>query len=42
MLHVLGEMYVCDTRFAENIDKYGEGLSLFLKEAMGIFADRAD
>ena len=42
MFKGLGEMYVCDTRFAENIDKYGEGLSLFLKEAMGIFADRAD
>lgn len=35
----LGRMYVEDTRFTENIDKYGEGLSAFLAEAMSIYAE---
>lgn len=35
----LGEMYVCDPRFTKNIDKFGEGLSEFMKEAMGIYCD---
>ncbi|SDJ10616.1 MerR family transcriptional regulator [Salimicrobium halophilum] len=30
----LGEMYVSDERFTENIDQYGEGLSLFLRDGM--------
>lgn len=36
----LGEMYVADERFTKNIDQFGEGLSAFLKEAMGIFAEK--
>lgn len=36
----LGQMYVCDSRFTENIDQYGEGLSLFLSEAMLIYAQK--
>ncbi|TYR81278.1 MerR family transcriptional regulator [Priestia megaterium] len=36
----LGQMYVDDERFTKNIDKYGEGLAKFMRDAMGIFADR--
>lgn len=35
----IGRMYVEDTRFTTNIDKFGEGLSEFLAEAMTIYAD---
>ncbi len=35
----LGEMYVMDERFTKNIDKHGEGLASFMKEAMGIYCD---
>lgn len=35
----LGEMYVADERFTKNIDKHGEGLAAFMKEAMGIYCD---
>lgn len=33
----LGQMYVQDERFTQNIDKYGEGLAKFMSEAMGVF-----
>ena len=35
----LGQMYVDDPRFTENIDQYGEGLSAFLAQAMKHYAD---
>lgn len=35
----LGQMYVEDERFTKNIDKFGEGLSKFMCEAMAIYAD---
>lgn len=35
----LGQMYVDDERFTKNIDKFGEGLSVFMRDAMGIYAD---
>lgn len=35
----LGQLYVDDERFTKNIDKYGEGLAIFMRDAMGIFAD---
>lgn len=35
----LGEMYVADHRFTENIDKVRPGLAAFLKDAMKIYAD---
>lgn len=35
----LGQMYVDDTRFTKNIDKYGEGLAQFMCDAMTVFAD---
>lgn len=34
----LGQMYVDDERFTANIDKYGQGLSRFLCEAMHFYA----
>ncbi|KUO70304.1 MAG: MerR family transcriptional regulator [Clostridia bacterium BRH_c25] len=35
----VGQMYVTDERFTVNIDKYGDGLSKFLSEAMKIYAE---
>ncbi len=36
----VGQLYVTDSRFTENIDQYGNGLSAFLSEAMKIYAER--
>lgn len=36
----VGQMYITDERFTVNVDKYGEGLSKFLAEAMKIYATR--
>lgn len=38
----LGQMYVDDERFTKNIDKFGEGLAAFMRDAMAIFADSAN
>jgi DNA-binding transcriptional MerR regulator len=38
----LGELYVNDERFTANIDKYKEGLSKFLREAMHIYCDNLE
>jgi hypothetical protein len=35
----IGRMYVDDARFTANIDKFGEGLSVFLAKAMRVYAD---
>lgn len=35
----LGQMYVDDERFTKNIDKFGEGLAKFMRDAMAVFAD---
>ena len=35
----LGQLYVQDERFTQNIDQYGEGLAAFLSRAMTIYAD---
>ena len=34
----LGQMYVDDERFTKNIDKFGEGLAVFMRDAMGVYA----
>ncbi|WP_168123178.1 MerR family transcriptional regulator [Paenibacillus sp. HB172176] len=34
----LGQMYVDDERFTKNIDKFGEGLALFMRDAMAFYA----
>ncbi|MGF9697247.1 MULTISPECIES: MerR family transcriptional regulator [Paenibacillus] len=36
----LGQMYVDDERFTRNIDQFGKGLALFMRDAMAVFADR--
>ena len=33
----LGQMYACDERFKDNIDKYGEGTAAFVHEAIATF-----
>jgi len=38
----LGEMYVADERFKENIDQFGDGLAEFMCEAMRVFAKKED
>ncbi|NLL72652.1 MAG: MerR family transcriptional regulator [Clostridiales bacterium] len=35
----LGQMYVDDERFTKNIDQFGQGLALFMRDAMAIYAD---
>lgn len=35
----LGQMYIADERFTENIDKFGEGLAQFMCDAMAVFAE---
>lgn len=34
----LGEMYVADERFTKNIDKFGEGLAVFMRDTMTAYA----
>ncbi|SET00643.1 transcriptional regulator, MerR family [Oceanobacillus limi] len=36
----LGQMYVDDVRFTKNIDKYGDGLAVFMRDAMAVYADK--
>lgn len=36
----LGQMYVDDERFMKNIDKFGEGLAKFMRDAMAVFAEK--
>ncbi|MFB4475362.1 MerR family transcriptional regulator [Virgibacillus sp. SK37] len=36
----LGQMYVDDERFTKNIDKFGEGLAKFMRDAMAVYAER--
>lgn len=38
----LGEMYVADERFTKNIDQFGEGLAVFMRDAMRAYADRGE
>jgi DNA-binding transcriptional MerR regulator len=38
----LGEMYVADERFTKNIDKFGEGLAAFMRDAMKVYAERGE
>lgn len=36
----LGEMYVADERFTKNIDQFGEGLAVFMRDAMTAYANK--
>ena len=35
----LGQMYVDDERFTKNIDQFGGGLAIFMRDAMAVYAD---
>lgn len=37
ILSGLGQMYVSDARFQDNIDKHGEGTAAFLCEAIAVY-----
>lgn len=39
MFKGLGDMYVADPRFTKNIDQFGEGLAVFMRDAMNVYAD---
>lgn len=36
----LGQMYVCDERFKNNIDSHGEGTAEFVAEAIKIYCKK--
>jgi hypothetical protein len=36
----LGEMYVADHRFTENIDRYAPGLAAYMRDAIAANAER--
>ncbi|MGM0883793.1 MAG: MerR family transcriptional regulator [Bacillota bacterium] len=38
----LGDLYVYDERFTKNIDKYQDGLAVFLRDAMHVYCDRLE
>lgn len=38
---ILGQTYVTDPRFKASFDEYGEGLAVFMRDAMAHFADNA-
>lgn len=38
----LGQMYVDDERFTNNIDKFGDGLAAFMRDAMAVYADNSN
>ncbi|MEK3807051.1 MerR family transcriptional regulator [Bacillus sp. FSL H8-0547] len=35
----LGQLYIDDERFTKNIDQFGEGLAVFMRDAMAVYAD---
>lgn len=35
----LGQMYVEDERFTKNIDQFGDGLAVFMRDAMAVYTD---
>lgn len=37
----LGQTYVTDPKFKSGFDEYGEGLAVFMRDAMAYFADNA-
>ena len=36
----LGQMYVADERFKNNIDKHADGTAAFISEAIGVYSKR--
>lgn len=39
MFEGLGQMYVADERFTKNIDQFGEGLAVFMRDSMAAYAE---
>jgi len=35
----LGQMYICDERFTKNIDSFGKGTALFMKDSITVYTD---
>lgn len=42
ILACLGQMYVADERFTENIDRFGDGTARFISEAIAIYCKNPD
>ena len=42
MFKALGQMYVDDKRFTKSIDRFGDGLATFMRDAMSVFTDKAN
>lgn len=40
ILKNLGQMYILDERFKNNIDKYKEGTALFVNEAISVYCNK--
>ena len=40
ILSGLGQMYVCDERFKNNIDSHGEGTAEFVSKAIGVYCGK--
>lgn len=38
----LGEMYVADERFTKNIDQFGDGLAVFMRDAMAVYVEKGN
>ena len=38
----LGQMYVCDERFRNNIDRHGDGTAEFISEAITFYCKKID
>lgn len=38
----LGQMYIDDERFTKNIDGFGAGLALFMRDAMAVYAEHQE
>ena len=36
----LGEMYIADARFTENIDRHGEGTAVFMHDAIRVYYEK--
>ena len=40
ILSGLGKMYICDERFKNNIDNYGEGTAKFVSDSIAVYIDK--
>jgi len=40
ILNGLGQMYVCDARFRENMDRYGKGTARFVSDTISVYCGK--